>query len=308
MKRRDFLKKGGVAALGAPAVASLLATSASSLTAQSIGKDLVVSFTGPFCFWWNNPSDRSIKVMVPPVGLKDELAPHQPWFGTSQNEKRANVWPNTDLFLDLPGYISPRVPEQDILEPFVYQQGRGAGSPPLFNLTVPLPNKFIGVRPTSAKMVCSDGIHDDYCTKYLTYATGVTLLYNNVDLNAVRIKLDGKDFFTPCFENDRLLPTAGLGIHMTPLQRQDIEDHQHAKYVWKQMLKMYPWMNNEIERIEFCPTFDPSSCKDSCQPKTDETPKHTGTLFFGTGNNCEAPNMCLLPVQKSPLVTTKQKT
>ena len=113
MKRRDFLKQGGVAALGAPAAATLLAASAGSLAAQPTVKDLVVSFTGPYCFWWNTTeTSPSIKVMVPPVGPCYPLAPHQPWVGTSQNEKPITTEQlkenGINFCLKLPGYSSPK--------------------------------------------------------------------------------------------------------------------------------------------------------------------------------------------------------
>jgi len=290
MKRRDFLKQGGVAALGAPVAASLLTASSGCGTR---GKDLVVSFTGPFCFWWNTVM-RSITVMVPEVGLACTDAPHQPWFGTSQNEKRVDVPINTDLSLDLPGYKSPKSPkEYNQLAPFGYEQTSDKKGPALFNLTVPMPNKFIGIRPTSTRMKYVNKGSDDYRTKYITYASGLTFVYNKIDVKAVRIKQGSMDFFTPCFENDELLCSAGLGIHMTPLHTLD-PGHEHANVVWRQMLAMYPWMQ-EITGIEFCPTFDPSSCKASCSSTEPDKRTDHPRIMAGAGNNCEVPNMCFPP-------------
>ncbi|HET6843565.1 MAG TPA: hypothetical protein VFK06_18070 [Candidatus Angelobacter sp.] len=301
MKRRDFLKQGGVAALGAPAAASLLAGSASNLAAQSCGKDLVVRFTGPFCFWWNTASDpsvkQSIKVMVPPVGPCYPPAPHQPWFGTNQNEKpitMEDLKNGINFSLEL-NYHAHSTTEHGILNPFVYEQQPGTGAPPLFNLTIPVPNTFIGVRRTKAQMMCAPGVSDEYCNQCLYYATGVTLVYKEVKFDSVVIKQGSNDFFKPCFDNDHLLPAADLGINMTSLQS---PNHDHARAVWSQMLAMYPWMRTEITGIQFC-DFDASSCDGSSASKTQVNREHPTVAFAGYGNDCQVPNMCLLPPLKN---------
>ncbi len=312
MKRRDFLKQGGVAALGAPAAASLLAGgSASSLAAQTCDTNLVVSFTGPFCFWWNTPEERSIKVMVPPVGPDYCPAPHQPWFGTSQNEKAItdNELENGINFsLDLPGYKPPKYPEQhNELAPFGYEQMQGEQGPVLFNLTVPVPNIFIGVRGTVVRMICANknDKKDNYCKDCLPYAAGLTFVYKNIDLNNVSIKQGDKEFFMPGFDNDKLLCSGNLGVHMTPLKPQDI-GHTHAQAVWKKMLAIYPWMNKEIIGIDFksC-NFDPSS---RAPFKEQENQKTYPTRFGGgPGSDCEVPNMCLPPFPPGISGATQKK-
>jgi hypothetical protein len=293
MKRRDFLKQGGVAALGAPAAASLLAASSGCGTR---GKDLVVSFAGPFCFWWNTPLEPTIKVMVPRVGPKCEEAPHQPWFGTTQNEKRIteeDLGKNIEFRLDLPGYNPPQSPQKyNQLAPFGYEQTSDKQGPVLFNLTIPMPNIFIGARPTSVKMQCNSNPSDNYCTNYITYASSMIFVYKKIDLNGVRITQGKENFFTPCFENDKLLCAGELGIHMTPLTPLDA-DHNHATAVWCQMLAMYPWMNKEITGLDFCPNFDHSSCNASCFDKKSEL--KGPVIMAGPGSGCEVPNMCLPP-------------
>src|SRR5882672_4211648 len=96
MKRRDLLKGAGTLVLGAPAVrAAALLKSNAEPTPQGNTKDLVVAFAGPFCYWQglHESSDncQCITVMAPPVGPDYTKAPHQPWLGTTSNEKKIEV-------------------------------------------------------------------------------------------------------------------------------------------------------------------------------------------------------------------------
>jgi hypothetical protein len=300
MKRRDLLKTAGTMMLAAPAVrGSALVETNSKAAAQGPNKNLVVAFSGAFCFWQEN--DR-FKVMVPPVG-HDSKDPHRPWAGTTANSKALQGSPN--FTLSIGGFTPPSggaLPLFTGTPCFSYEQGTGSGSPPLLNLYLPVPTQIIGVRPTGAKMVCSPGTSDPYCTQYMTYASGLSFVYQNVDLDRVAIAADSDkgpaDFYKPCFTNDQSLGEATLTIHLTPLTRALDPGHRHARYVWKQMISMYPWMEQEIHDIDFCPDFDPSACPASCLPegsranqKQDEPMK----LMVGPSDDCEVPIMVLPP-------------
>jgi hypothetical protein len=292
MKRRDVLKGVGALAVAAPA-GRTFAYPAKSLAVSSTSKDLVVTFAGPFCFWLDSDS---VKVMAPPVGPLYVPAPHTPWFGTSTNEKPVHGTP-ADYKLVIDGYQAPTTtPIPAGTRVFYYEQGQGKGAPPLFNLSVPVPNVVIGVRPTVAKMVCSPTNPDPYCKQWNSYASGLTFLYQNVDLQGVHILQGASEYFRPCFTNDEVLPAAGLGIHLTPVDRRADPSHGHAKKVWSQMLAMYPWMGQEITGIEFCPNFDPSAC--SFDPASCGTATHRSEakVMIGPGDDCEVPGMLLGPI------------
>jgi hypothetical protein len=318
MKRRDLLKGAGTLVLGAPAVRASALLKSNAEPAQSLIKDLVVAFAGPFCFWQGVPQGNCpdspacthcITVMAPPVGpnCPNRKIRHQPWVGTTANENAINVAPCTTLTLNLPGYTSPTGPAYSGTQRFDYPQGSGSGAAePLFNLAVPIPDIIIGVRPTSVMMVCASGVPDNYCTEYCIYATGLSFVYKNVPLNGVSITNGSAPFFNPCFTNDAELKDATLGVHLTPLDRNPDLGHVHATQVWEQMLAMYPWMQKEITSIDFNPTFNPASCdqpqcitrsdmsnhkKDHKKAKSD----HQTNLLIGPGNDCQVPIMNLPP-------------
>ncbi len=312
MKRRDLLKGAGSLVLGAPAVrASALLKFNAEPAPQVQPQDLVVAFNGPFCFWQgvppgstNKDCDHCITVMAPPVGptCPNRRIRHQPWVGTTTNEKPINVASNATLTLKLPGYQSPENPGHSGTRHFDYEQGMNTGVLPLFNLTVPVPNIIIGVRPTQVMMVCAAGMSDDYCKEYIVYASGLSFVYKNVPLDGVEIKHGSNRFFAPCFTNDADLKDATLGVHLTPLDRNQDPGHIHATEVWKQMLTMYPWMQTEITSIDFCQTFDPALCDHlPCtgrSSKSDHGKAHHDTetrLLVGPGGDCEVPIMNLGP-------------
>jgi hypothetical protein len=285
VRRRDLMKVAGSLALGAPAVraAALLNSPANPVT-QSQTKNLVIAFSGPFCFWQES---GDIKVMAPPVGPTNPRVPHQPWIGTTTNETAIRVAPGTTLTLGIDGYTAPASAQLSGTPSFPYEQGQGSGAPPLFNLVVPIPNVIIGVRPTVVKMVCSAGESYPYCTQYTAFASGLSFLYQNVALDGVHI--DGLAGFKPCFTNDASLQDATLGVHLTPLDRHPDPDHRHAKQVWAEMLGMYPWIQKEITGIKFCPNFDPASCTfDPSQCADSKNP-----IQVGPGSDCEVPIMTL---------------
>lgn len=290
MKRRDLLKGAGAVMLGAPALhASAFLTP--NPTPGQTQKDLVVTFNGPFVFW-QHPQEMPdhIKVMAPPVGPGTKAA-HQPWFGTTSNQKalhRGNFGKSFVLALD----YTPSDPVYSGTPAFPYEQGTGTGTAPLFNLYVPIPNIIIGVRPTVAKMKCKDGVPDDYCKVYKNYASGRTFVYQNANLDSALIKfffekqpLEEK-FFTPCFTNDDKLLQASLGVNLTALDRSD-PGHQHAVDTWEAMLSMFPWMQQEITSIIFCKQFDPAECP--FDPSKCKDPSKHNPIMVGPGSDCEAP-------------------
>jgi hypothetical protein len=267
---------------------------------------LVVTFAGPFCFWLEGDATKidSIKVMAPPVGPYYPGARHQPWFGTSANEKL--VLSQQDYTLVIDGHKPPSTfPTPSGTSIFYYEQGPGNGVAPLaplFNLRAPIPDIIVGVVPTVVKMVCTPGTPDSYCKEWTVYATNLTFVYQNVpDLKGVNILLGQgtSQYFSPCFDNDQMLPSAGLGIHLSPLERLD-PGHKQATKTWSQMLAMYPWMDKEITGIDFCPQFDASACP--VDPKSCHDEKNArqhgkvAAVGVGPGNDCQVCTMMLPPV------------
>lgn len=290
MNRRDFLRRAGVVAMGAPAAASTLAGAAHAAANPYNTKDLLITFEGPFCYWWQG---NSVKVMAPPVGPKDPVARHKPWVGTTTNEKVIDVDPaGTDYSLAIPGYTPWTSYNFGGTYYFECNQGAGAGATPLFNITVPAPYAVIGVHPTAARITCKavpDPYCADDCNEWKIFASGLTFVYPIVDLKGVRVQKGAEAFFSPCFTNDDYLSNATLGVHLSPLERED-PHHKHAEYVWKQMVSMYPWMQAQITGIEFCSNYKPESC--------DFDPKScvAGALpQFGPGSDCQVPIMGLMP-------------
>jgi len=139
-------------------------------------------------------------------------------------------------------------------------------------------------------MVCVPGVTDPYCTNYNVYASGLSFVYCNVTLDGVDIKKESDEFFKPCFINDDCLKDATLGVHLTPLNRHADPHHDRAKYVWKRMLSMYPWMKTEITGIDFCPDFNPADCPSKCSSAKHRPP---GQPEAGPGSDCEVPPMNL---------------
>jgi hypothetical protein len=300
MKRRDLLKTAGKMMLAAPAVhASALMKSNSEPAVQGSLKNLVVSFSGAFCFW--QETDR-YKVMVPPVG-HDSKDPHLPWAATTANSKPLQGFPNFTLTLG--GYNPPKdgtLPIFTGTKAFTYAQEQGGeGASPLLNLHVPMPSQIIGIRPTGVKMVCK-GTPYPYCTNYTSFASGLSFVYQNVDLDQILITPDSQqnpaDSYKACFNNDASLQEATLTIHLTPLTRVLDPGHAHARYVWKQMLSMYPWMQDDIQDIDFCKDFDPSACPAGCNPQSNQQhAQHDAPqrIMVGPADDCQVPIMNLPP-------------
>lgn len=299
MNRRDLLKRTGTLVVGLPA---LRASSLTNSIVQSDGKYLVVNFNGPFCFWMNPDGTKGIKVMAPPVGTNYDCAKHQGWVGSSGNEKQipssSSGLPPEDFEL----LVTPGVTElpHSGTPVFQYEQGP-TGANPLFNLFLPPPAQIIGVRPTCVEIICHDG--SDKCNTYRqrgggpeTFASGLTLLYQNVDLPQVKIvhKKTKENFFVPCFENDMKLPSASLNIHLTMLDQTPDMEHRHATSVWSQMMTMYPEMLEEIKGIKFYGLPKECKCSEISTGKKNsggsDSPNKT---LIGPGNDCEVPIMML---------------
>ena len=275
--------------LAAPAVhASALMNFTPEPVAQTQTKDLVVTFSGAFCFW--QYADR-IKVMVPPVG-KLSKDPHLFWATTTKNSKAFDKLKGYSLSLGAkPVFTNKSRPVPTGSELFTYKQGKGVGAQTLLDFYVPIPSQIIGIRPTLAKMKCTSG--DRYCSEFVLLASGLTFVYPQVNLDEVTIvpysDSDVADTFKPCFDNDAALKEATLTIHLTPLDRVTDPGHGHATYVWEQMLSMYPWMQKEIKGIDFCLHFDPSTCPPSC---VERTPPN-GNPQVGPSDDCQVPIMLL---------------
>ena len=186
MKRRDVLKQAGALALGLPAIGSGLIGCAperpaeqKNLKNQTNLKDLLVTFSGPFCYWARKDGFR---VMAPPVGKDFQPAAHQAWISTNANETTLNSVqgqnpPEYELKLN-PALVSQ--PPFGGTPAFTYEQGTNFGNKPLFNLFAPFPDRIIGVRPTGVQIVYKSGPSKEHIL-----AAGLTFLYKNVDLSAV---------------------------------------------------------------------------------------------------------------------------
>ena len=290
MNRRDLLKQAGALAIGLPA---FRASGMAGSSAQSGNKDLIVTFNGPFCFWMNS---TNVLVMAPPVGTDYACAAHQAWIATSANEMQLNSTlspgetpPSYDLKMNVPS--NPVSYSGTCI--FSWGQDEYLGANPLFNLTLPIPNKIIGVRPTCPEIIYGSTPPQQQCVQggadlSKGMASGLTFLYQNVDLSRVCLgKLDTPQkssksncFFTPCFDNDKDLPAATLGVHLSKLDQHPDEKHKHASYVWSQMLSMYPWMLEDIKGIRF-KAIAPGAC--TC----------VNAAAIGPGNDCEVPTMML---------------
>lgn len=281
MKRRDLLKHARAVALGLPAMR------ASAALQSSTGRDVLVTLSGPFCYWQEKDY---VRVMAPPVGTDCKIAPHQAWTGTHANEKKMNsvtVQAPPDYWLKIPGRSA--FPLLEGTPTFAYGQGQPTGKMPLFNLWLPLPDKIIGIRPTSVSL------GQDQPT-YQIFAAGWMCLYQNVEWSQVKVTQgqDSQSFFDPCFTNDEHLHMASLGFFLTPLNQRPDRSHARAQHVWSRMLSMYPWMESEFKRVDFDPYFDPSKCPAAPSGQNSSQPSQPAPAF-GPGNDCEVPNMLLIP-------------
>lgn len=294
MKRRDFLKHTGALAVGLPAMAASQSVSSSASKASAAVKDLIVTLTGPFCYWLEG---SGLKIMAPHVGPNFHAAPHQPWTGTSANQIMI-VGSETDYRLAIgPRPLKTAMPIAQGTPIFGYGQGPNP-RPPMFSFLLPMPDAMSGNQPTLAQMQCVNP-DEPYCKTPTLYASSLTIVYNNVDPTQVAVTQGNQTYFTPCFENDANLPVLRLGIHMTPLRRDS--GHLQAQQTWKQMLALYPWMQQEITGITLC-EFNTAACPPTptClpEPKKKAPRRHRpgpDIFFVGPGNNCESPIMLLTP-------------
>jgi hypothetical protein len=284
MKRRDLLKQAGALALGLPAARAAGAMSGVQPAQSPTVKDLLVTLSGPFCYWLE---EKWVRVMAPPVGKDYYHSPHQAWVATHGNETtlNSNSLPTPPEYkLVMPGRDS--FPLAQGTATFTYGQSTPMGKPPLFNLRLPIPDQVVGVRPTSVAIV-----KDDPNPPFQVFAAGWTLVYKNVDLN--NVVLTGlSPSFKPCFTNDEFLPVASLGFFLTRIIQTSDHSHTHAKYVWSRMLSMYPWMQSDVKGICFDPNFNPASCDYVPPPGTKGC---VNVAAVGPGNDCEVPIMLLIP-------------
>ena len=284
-------------AVGLPAMAASRSVSSSALAASAAVKDLIVTLTGPFCYWLEN---TGLRMMAPHVGPAFLGAPHQPWVGTSANQKMIEAHPEKTLEYSLNVGQATAAPPFPVLQGtpvFSYPQGKDPNRP-MFNFVIPTPDRISGANPSLATMECVNP-DEPYCKTPSLYATALTVLYKNVDLSAVTVTSGGQPFFQPCFENDADLPVAQLGIHLTPLKHEP--GHGQAVLVWERMLALYPWIQKEIKGISLC-TFDTSSC-----PPQPVCKNLRYSTLVGPGNNCEAPIMLLSPSADSTGRTAPRK-
>lgn len=321
MNRRDLLKQAG-AALAAASSVTVPMIACNHVSGESKLQDLMVSFSGPFCYW---PENGYMRVMAPQV-VKNFCVPHLPWVGTTANEKRLQ-WCQTQTYhYDLEGLTSRAMnssgetmcafdqdtcgapPPPDCLTcPSVDGTSPGATRrqtkvntpqeeyaccPALFDIRVPLPDLFIGINPTCVTFTPPrpDGPR---------YSSGVNFFYKNdhknpIDFQRLRLSLidplDKKFEFKPDFKNDHGLPTATLRINLSALEARDDPDHKHAKEVFFQMLKMFPWV--DVQSIDFCDHSVQSG--DACS-----------AALVGPGDDCLAPVFLLNPTPAGKRKTRK---
>jgi hypothetical protein len=289
MNRRDLLRHAGALAIGLPA---LRASGAANSIAQAGGKDLIVTFSGPFCYW---AQPEGYKVMAPPIG-KNFKYPHQSWIATSTNETildAPQLSPAPEYQLSIPG--PARSPQTSGTETFNYQQEKSRGQAPLFTLIAPYPDVIIGVRPTKVDITSSAASQPQ--TKIL--AAGLTFLYKNVDVHQIQLVTKTQSSktpqppFQPCFTNDDALSVAILTIHLSQVDQHPDPGHGQAHAVWGQMKAMYPWVDTQIS----FPGFDTAACPPEMAAKPQRssttTRKKIGAPEVGPGNDCEVPIMTL---------------
>lgn len=299
MNRRDLLKQAG----------TLLAASALPVNAlvnnqDQPGQDLLVTLTGPFCYW---KEQGHMRVMAPRiVGSAFCCFPHTPWLATTANEA-VIPWENDDPKItrhyQLTGVQSRTTQPSGTTLCSFPQDTCGTPPPPedckgckptrkskqpkqpkqsaedyhccpaLFDIMLPYPDLLIGINPTCVQF--DNGPKE-------TFASSINCLYRNttehpVALNSVKFESvppitppPPAFTFVPDFSNDQGLPSATLRINLTPLSVLD-PNHLHAKEVFFQMLTMFPWV--EIKSVEFCSGLTVTEpCKQA-----------------GPGTDCQAP-------------------
>lgn len=289
MNRRDLLKQAGALAIGLPALGT---SGFAKPSASATSKDLIVAFSGPFCYW---SQAEGFKLMAPPIG-KNFKYPHQAWIATSTNETildspQLSPAPEYELLIHGPA----RSPQTSGTPAFNYQQEKSQGKAPLFTLTAPNPDVIIGVRPTKVDITSTAASQPE--TKIL--AAGLTFLYKNVDVSQILLVTKSQSSrtplppFQPCFTNDEALSVAILTIHLSQVDQRPDPGHGQAHAVWEQMKAMYPWVDTQIS----FPGFDTAACLDmAVKPQKGPAAggkKKIGAPEVGPGNDCEVPILML---------------
>lgn len=290
MNRRNLLRGAGSLALGLPALSASRLMASPVFATSSAVKDLIVTFDGPFCYWIE---ENAMKVMAPPVGT-DSLAQHRGWIGTSANETVLNSTSvSSPPVYALTGVSQSALPIPSGTPLFNYEQGKSFGRNPLFTFNAPFPQTMAGARPTDVNIVETENRGPQML------AAGLNFYYKNVDLLGVWVTLNGENWFQPCFTNDKDLPCALLGIHLTPLNQFPDHHHVRAKYVWKRMRSMYPWMKKDVHGITFL-KFDTAKCPPPAAKaaKSAGADDSDGIVGNGPGHVCEVPVMMLTPQAK----------
>jgi hypothetical protein len=263
MNRRNLLKRAGVATLAAPFLAA--GTLLDRGAAQSVsGKSLMIIFSGPFVF--RMLADK-IRVMAPLVGPYDLDVAHQPWLGTTSNEKSLRDIATPALKLCMGLTPNPQPPAGLPMLSFPQPDYESYGTA-LFSLDVPDPDQIVGIHPTDVCLgVCaSDG------SNKITCASGAIFLYNHVvDLSKVVVvavdlstMTPGDVIYTPDFQIDiNALPAAVLGVHLSPCNCGSDPCHVHATTVVHRMKDMCSWIPDlRFPNSEPCPlTVSGDDCK-----------------------------------------------
>ncbi|HEV3318042.1 MAG TPA: hypothetical protein VG488_13775 [Candidatus Angelobacter sp.] len=314
MNRRDLLKQAGAMLLAGPYLdASVfdnrVQPSPKVCPPSEATQDLTITFKGPFCYW---KEGDYIQVMAPPVG-PSYCFPHIPWIGTTCNEVQI-PWQGAPTYelngleglKPRPGALSGEkicdfkqekctatkdcnncVTEESKKYNRAPRKKAAKGEPytccsALFSINVPPPDMIVGAFPTCAQF-------NPPRPDQPYYASGVIFYYKNtpenpVTLNNINLATTGNSpivIFKPEFGFDKGLPSATLSINLTPKTPMD-PNHTHAHNIFKQMCSMFPWIK---ESITFCGV-----------PSGAPTPKRGArALFFGPGDDCQAPVFLLNP-------------
>ncbi len=281
MNRRELIKQGTAALLTASALNTVaLSECKKEQCLPGHEKPLVVTFTGPFCFWdEQSKSERSIYAMAAPVGRAFSL-PHQPWMATSTNETQLDVGepvPNSPTF-QLKGLEGAKELKCQGVEIYTAPQGScgisvppqpGACAPPLFMLELPVPDTMIGLNTTCIKL--NNG-------PQRLVASRVSFFYKKANLPGIQVQQSGGCAYQPLFNNDDCLPMATLTVNLTPVIIPD-PGHKHATQVFYQMMTICPWLG--LNQIEF-----------PCTPAGNGCPQ---VVAVGDGADCKVPQMMLTP-------------
>ena len=318
MNRRDLLKQAGATMLAASSVG--VSSLVYAKPPEEDLQDLVVTFSGPFCYW---VEPDYMRIMAPQVA-GNFCVPHIPWVATTENEKRLQWCPTTTYHYELEGITSRTTNytgttmcsfEQDTCgtppktnicrecppilvcahgpatsnaksSPHLQSTARAIGEeyhccPALFDMQLPFPDLFVGINPTCVKFTPARKDGPHY-------ASAVNFLYRNTKsapINFENLRLVSKDppggfDFHPDFKNDHGFPSATMRINLSPIENHDDPDHRHAQQVFFQMVKMFPWV--DVQCIEFC---DPAvKSGNACS-----------TIQVGPGNDCLEPVFLLKP-------------